>query len=88
VAVQLHASLCQCFISNFLNLASVVVTFSTSGIYVFVSRIYWAGTETATWLCGYVDGAIQAGERAVLEVLLELRPQSVTAADLQAMKWV
>jgi hypothetical protein len=62
VAVQLYASLCRCFSSNFLNLVSVVVTFSTSGIYVFVSRIYWAGTESGTWLCGYVDRAVQVGE--------------------------
>lgn len=46
-------------------------------------RIYWAGTETATQWCGYMDGAVQAGERAALEVLQELRPQIVTAADLQ-----
>lgn len=37
-------------------------------------RIYWAGTETATQWCGYMSGAVQAGERAALEVLAELRP--------------
>lgn len=54
----------------------------------FICRIYWAGTETATQWCGYMDGAVQAGERAALEVLQELRPQIVTAADLQAIKLV
>lgn len=54
----------------------------------FICRIYWAGTETATQWCGYMDGAVQAGERAALEVLRELRPQIVTAADLQAIKLV
>jgi monoamine oxidase len=27
-------------------------------------RIHWAGTETATEWCGYVDGAIRSGDRA------------------------
>jgi monoamine oxidase len=52
----------------------------------FICRIYWAGTETATQWCGYMDGAVQAGERAALEVLFELRPQIVTATDLEAIK--
>jgi monoamine oxidase len=34
-----------------------------------VGRVHWAGTETATRWCGYVDGAISSGERAALEVL-------------------
>lgn len=33
-----------------------------------VGRIHWAGTETATFWNGYVEGAIQAGERAAHEV--------------------
>ncbi|XP_067668960.1 amine oxidase [flavin-containing] B-like [Haliotis asinina] len=32
-------------------------------------RVYFAGTETATEWMGYMDGAIQAGERAAREVL-------------------
>jgi monoamine oxidase len=32
-------------------------------------RIHWAGTETATEWNGYIDGAIQAGERAADEML-------------------
>lgn len=32
-------------------------------------RIHWAGTETATRWNGYLDGAIEAGERAAGEVL-------------------
>jgi monoamine oxidase len=31
--------------------------------------IYWAGTETATQWPGYIEGALQAGERAAHEVL-------------------
>lgn len=32
-------------------------------------RIHWAGTETATVWCGYLDGALQSGIRAAQEVL-------------------
>ena len=32
-------------------------------------RIHWAGTETATEHIGYMDGALQSGERAAREVL-------------------
>ncbi|KAE8623002.1 hypothetical protein XENTR_v10005456 [Xenopus tropicalis] len=34
-----------------------------------VGRIYFAGTETATQWSGYMEGAVQAGERAAREVL-------------------
>jgi monoamine oxidase len=34
-----------------------------------VGRIHWAGTETATFWNGYVEGAMQAGERAAADVL-------------------
>ncbi len=34
-----------------------------------IGRIHWAGTETATVWNGYIDGAIQSGERAAEEVL-------------------
>lgn len=32
-------------------------------------RIYWAGTETATQWCGYIEGALHSGERAAAQVL-------------------
>jgi monoamine oxidase len=35
-------------------------------------RVHWAGTDTATVWNGYMDGAIQAGERAADEVLAKL----------------
>ena len=38
-----------------------------------VGRIHWAGTETATEWNGYMDGAIQSGERAATEVIDALR---------------
>ena len=33
-----------------------------------VGAIHWAGTETATYWNGYMDGAISSGERAATEV--------------------
>ena len=36
-------------------------------------RIHFAGTETATRWCGYLDGAIESGERAAAEVRARLR---------------
>jgi monoamine oxidase len=32
-------------------------------------RVHWAGAETATAWCGYMDGAVRSGERAAEEVL-------------------
>jgi monoamine oxidase len=37
-----------------------------------VGRIHWAGTETATVWSGYMEGALQAGERAAADVLAVL----------------
>ena len=33
-----------------------------------VGRIHWAGTETATEWNGYMDGAVQSGERVAAEL--------------------
>ncbi len=38
-----------------------------------IGPIHWAGAETATVWNGYMDGAVQSGERAAAEVLAELR---------------
>jgi monoamine oxidase len=35
-------------------------------------KIHWAGTETATYWNGYMDGAVRAGERAADEVAAEV----------------
>jgi monoamine oxidase len=37
-----------------------------------IRRLHWAGTETATEWNGYMDGALQAGERAAHEALAAL----------------
>ncbi|XP_033981756.1 probable flavin-containing monoamine oxidase A [Trematomus bernacchii] len=49
-------------------------------------RIHWAGTETATLWCGYMSGAVQAGQRAALEVLAELCPTSLTQEEQDAVQ--
>jgi monoamine oxidase len=36
-------------------------------------RIFWAGTESAKRWCGYMDGAISAGERAAIEAHASLK---------------
>jgi monoamine oxidase len=32
-------------------------------------RVHWAGAETSTVWCGYMDGAVRSGERAAEEAL-------------------
>jgi monoamine oxidase len=39
-----------------------------------IGAIHWAGTETATVWNGYMDGAIQSGERAAQEALAAVVP--------------
>lgn len=39
-----------------------------------VGRIHWAGTETAERWTGYIDGAIDSGQRVAAEVLAALGP--------------
>ncbi|HWC37446.1 MAG TPA: FAD-dependent oxidoreductase, partial [Acidimicrobiales bacterium] len=41
--------------------------------------VHWAGTETATRWAGYMDGAVQSGERAADEVLAALRSRAATS---------
>jgi monoamine oxidase len=42
-----------------------------------VGPLHWAGTETATKWCGYLDGALSAGIRAADEVLHALKGEPV-----------
>jgi monoamine oxidase len=37
-----------------------------------VGHLHWAGTETATYWNGYMDGAVSSGERAAAEVIAQL----------------
>jgi monoamine oxidase len=37
-----------------------------------VGRLHWAGTETADFWNGYMDGAVRSGQRAAKEALGEL----------------
>ncbi|XP_069492605.1 amine oxidase [flavin-containing]-like [Ambystoma mexicanum] len=47
-----------------------------------VGRIYFAGTETATEWSGYMEGAVQAGERAAREILCNMG--KITANEIWA----
>ncbi len=38
-----------------------------------IGRIHWAGTETSTVWTGYIEGAIESGERVTEELLKELK---------------
>lgn len=38
-----------------------------------IGRLYFAGTETATQWSGYMEGAVQAGERAAREILFDMK---------------
>uniref|UniRef100_A0A3B3VYT5 Amine oxidase n=1 Tax=Poecilia latipinna TaxID=48699 RepID=A0A3B3VYT5_9TELE len=48
-------------------------------------RIHWAGTETATLWCGYMSGAVQAGQRAALEVLAEVSHVVLTPEEQESL---
>ncbi|MGZ4641393.1 MAG: flavin monoamine oxidase family protein [Blastococcus sp.] len=45
------------------------LTQDRDAIWAPVGRLHWAGTETATFWHGYMDGAISSGRRAAAEVL-------------------
>ncbi len=49
-----------------------LLTASGAALRAPVGRIHWAGTETATVWNGYMEGAIESGERAAQEVLAAL----------------
>ena len=44
-----------------------------------VGRIHWAGTETAREWIGYMDGGIEAGQRAAGEVLAAIETSSAVS---------
>jgi len=46
--------------------------FNNNKVFSVFTRVYWAGTETATEWRGYMNGAVQAGQRAASEVLNKL----------------
>ena len=56
-----------------------------------VETVHWAGTETATEWMGYIDGAVQSGERAAREILQALAiprdrwPDPLLSAEAQAV---
>nr|XP_022920622.1 amine oxidase [flavin-containing] A [Onthophagus taurus] len=47
-----------------------------------IGRLFFAGSETATYWYGHISGAIQTGLRAAMEVLFEIRPQVLCYEDI------
>jgi hypothetical protein len=47
-----------------------------------VGRIHWAGAETASAWNGYMDGAVESGERAAREVLSNLDGDDLPQGDI------
>ena len=43
--------------------------------------LHWAGSETAREWIGYMDGAIEAGERAAGEAIIALTDRRVTSGS-------
>ncbi|KAK7896639.1 hypothetical protein WMY93_021964 [Mugilogobius chulae] len=60
-----------------------LLTYYLPGLRRPCGRIHWAGTETATRWCGYMSGAVQSGERAALEVLYELCPDTLSEDETE-----
>ena len=46
-------------------------------------NVHFGGSETALSGLGFMEGAVQAGSRAALEVLQQLRPQCLSSEDYQ-----
>jgi len=46
-------------------------------------RVHFGGTESATQWIGYMEGAMESGIRAALEVLNFIKPQSLTPQELK-----
>ncbi|KAI9017243.1 hypothetical protein BC832DRAFT_598738 [Gaertneriomyces semiglobifer] len=49
-----------------------------------LGSVFFAGTETAIEWCGYMDGAVEAGQRAAQEVLEKLRPSGTPKPPMPA----
>lgn len=55
------------------TMAPGVLTAHASALRTPIHRIHWAGTETARVWMGYMEGALESGERAADEVLAAMR---------------
>jgi len=51
-----------------------------------VGNIHFGGTESATAWIGYMEGAVQSGTRAALEVLERIKPQSLSSTELMSLQ--
>ncbi|HZI09311.1 MAG TPA: flavin monoamine oxidase family protein [Myxococcus sp.] len=48
-------------------------------------RVHWAGTETAVEGCGYIDGAVESGERAATELAARLSAVGLEAPSARSL---
>ena len=67
------------------NPALQSLTSRTSALIDPVGRIHWAGTETARESTGFMEGALQAGERAAQEILERNRALEGLVSDHSAL---
>lgn len=58
-----------------------VMSYFASGMRDSFERIDFAGTESATVWCGFLNGAVQSGYRAAAKVLYHIRPQLLQKED-------
>lgn len=86
---KIECVMCKCVNRNkrnaFGNSNTYFVHISMAQFF-FIYRIHWAGTETATQWCGYMSGAIQAGQRAAVEVLAEHCPMTLTHEEQELVQ--
>jgi len=51
-----------------------------------VGNVHFGGTEAATAWIGYMNGAVESGVRAALEVLQHIKPQSLSSNELMVLQ--
>jgi monoamine oxidase len=66
------------------NMPKGTLTNYGSALFTPIGPIHWAGSESATEWCGYMNGAVQAGFRAATEALAELAAAAAPAAAPKA----
>lgn len=63
-----------------------MMRYFSSGLREPFRRVHFAGTESSTLWCGFMDGAIRAGNRAATEVIYSLHPDAVSAEELREIR--
>jgi hypothetical protein len=66
------------------NFPPGVLSQLTEELYAPVGRIFFAGTEFATEGQGFMDGAVQSGERAARQVVESIKKNKAACSDFQS----